>query len=98
MRWVLKKGTINQIEWDINTTTAADYTVELNIDESSYKKWFENEYKKPGGDYSKDIPPAMSLKIHIIRILEERLTRELEERNQQDRQKMSVAQLIEVRA
>jgi len=24
----------------MNTTTAADYTVEMNIDGDSYKKWF----------------------------------------------------------
>ena len=63
--------------------TAADYTVEMNISEESYKKWYENEYKKPGGDYSKDIPPAMSLKSHIIRVLEEKLTAELEIKNVQ---------------
>lgn len=55
----------------------------MNISEESYKKWYESEYKKPGGDYSKDIPPAMSLKGHIIRVLEEKLTAELEIKNVQ---------------
>jgi hypothetical protein len=55
----------------------------MNISEESYKKWYEGEYKKPGGDYSKDIPPAMSLKGHIIRVLEEKLTAELEIKNVQ---------------
>jgi hypothetical protein len=46
----------------MSTLTVADYTIEMNISEDNYKKWYDNEYKKPGGDYSKDIPPAMSLK------------------------------------
>lgn len=75
----------------MNTITAADYTVEMNIDEQSYKKWYESEYKKPGGDYSKDIPPAMSLKTHIIRVVEEKLTAELEIQNVQARHEMTVA-------
>lgn len=58
----------------MNTITVADYSVEMNISEENFKKWYESEYKKPGGDYSKDIPLAMSLKKHIIRIVEEKLT------------------------
>jgi len=78
--------------------TAADYTVEMNISEDNYKKWYESEYKKSGGDYSKDVPPAMSLKAHIIRVLEEKLTTELEIKNVQQRHEMTVTQLIALKA
>jgi hypothetical protein len=74
----------------MNTITAADYTLEMNIGEESYTKWFESEYKKPGGDYSKDVPPAMSLKKHIIHVMEEKLTAELEIRNVKERHEMTV--------
>ena len=82
----------------MNTITAADYTVEMNITEDNYKKWYENEYKKPGGDYSKDISPAMSLKKHIIRVVEEKLTAELEKKNTQQRHEMTLSQLIALKA
>jgi hypothetical protein len=72
------KGKINQVEWDVATITANDYTVEMKIRRSKYKEWYEKEYKKPGGDYEKDIPPAMSFKMLLARVIEERLTAQLE--------------------
>lgn len=82
----------------MSTITAADYTIEMNISEENYKKWYDSEYKKPGGDFSRDIPPAMSLKKHIVRVLEEKLTAELEIKNVQQRHEMTVTQLIALKA
>lgn len=62
VRWLHLKGKLNQIEWDMNTITAGDYTVEVKIKKSSFKKWFKEDYLKPGGDHSKEIPPSLSLK------------------------------------
>jgi hypothetical protein len=39
------KGKINQVEWDMNTITAADYTVELKINKESYIEWSKEIYK-----------------------------------------------------
>lgn len=70
-RWLYFKGKLNQVEWDMATITAADYTVEMRIKPKPYKAWFEQEYMKPGGDHSKEIPPLMSLKKHFINVIEE---------------------------
>ena len=33
------------------TITASDYSVELDIEKDDYEKWYNDEYKKPGGDF-----------------------------------------------
>ena len=71
-------------EWDINTVTLTDYSVELPVDLKGYKHWFNHVFHGPGGDYSKNISPGMSLKRHIIRKVEKQLTAEL--KAQQERQ------------
>ena len=50
------KGKLNQVEWDMATITAADYTVEMPIKEKSYLAWYQREYMKADGDFSKEIP------------------------------------------
>jgi hypothetical protein len=75
--WVHKQGKVNQIEWDFATITAGDYTVDMQINEENYKNWYHNEYLKPGGDSSKLIPPSLSLKNHLIRVIEEYITNDL---------------------
>ena len=36
VRWLYMKGKINQVEWDVATITANDYTVEMKIRRSKY--------------------------------------------------------------
>ncbi len=43
-KWLHSKGKINQIEWNMATITAGDYTVELKIKPKSFKAWYENVY------------------------------------------------------
>lgn len=60
------------------TITAGDYTVELKIGEDEYRTWYNHEYRKPGGDYERDIAPAMSLKSHLTEQIESILTADLQ--------------------
>ena len=41
IRWLKKKSRLDQINWDMKTITASDYSVELKISKSNYKKWYE---------------------------------------------------------
>jgi hypothetical protein len=70
-------GKIKLIEWDFATITAGDYTVELPIPEVAYIEWYDNEYKKAGGDADEGIAPAMSLKTQLKSLIEQSLTAEL---------------------
>jgi hypothetical protein len=76
-RWLYWYGKIQYTQWDALTLTAADYTVEMRIKEKSYKDWYQTEYKN--GDFKNEIAPLMSLKKYMIRKIEERLTKDLEE-------------------
>ena len=71
-------GKIKRLEWDMAMITAADYSVELRIPELEYAKWNDEYYKKDGGDYENDVPPAVSLKKYLIKDIEETLTAELQ--------------------
>ena len=59
------------------TITAGDYTVELKIDADNYRHWYNNEFRKSGGDYENQVSPAMSLKKLITQKIEDVLTAEL---------------------
>ena len=61
---------MEQIDWDMATVTAGDYTVEFVIDQSSYENWKNIEYKRPGGAYEHGDSPAHALKLHMIQIIE----------------------------
>ncbi len=75
LRHLYQGGKIQQLEWDMATITAGDYTVELKIDEDGYRtQWYNNEYRKPGGDYENQIAPALSLKQFMSTKIEEELT------------------------
>jgi len=78
VRWLYLKGKLNQVEWDMATITAADYTVEMPIKEKSYLAWYQREYMKADGDFSKEIPALLSLKRHMINVIEDQLTKDLE--------------------
>jgi regulator of replication initiation timing len=58
------------------TITAGDYTVELQIQPKSFKAWYENVYLPK--DYKNEVPSSLSLKKHLISILEEQLTLKME--------------------
>lgn len=57
-----KGGKIEELEWDLSTVTAGDYTVEFEIPKHNYMEWYNNMYKRSGGEYSTGYAPALSLK------------------------------------
>ena len=79
IRHLFQGGKIQQIQWDMATVTAGDYTAELIIDNDGYRSWYDNVYKAPNvGDFEKNkMAPAMSLKKHLIHEIEEILTADL---------------------
>ena len=70
-------NTITVHEWDLSIVSVNDYSVDLPIDYAGYKDWLNRAYHRPGGDYSKNISPGLSLKRYIIRKVEKELTKEL---------------------
>ena len=61
-----KGGKIQQLEWDISTVTAGDYSVEFEIPRTNYEQWYNREYLKSGGEKDRGYSPALSLKRHMI--------------------------------
>jgi len=61
-----KGGKIQQLEWDISTVTAGDYSVEIDIDKHAYEKWYNRTYKASGGEYETGYSPALSLKRTMV--------------------------------
>lgn len=68
---------ITLAEWDMNIVTIDDYSVEMLIDRKGYEHWFNHVFHGPSGDYSKNVSPGLSLKKHLIRLVEKQLTKEL---------------------
>ena len=62
LRHLYQGGKLQQLEWDMATITAGDYTVELDINADNYRQWYNHEFRRPGGDYEHKIAPALSLK------------------------------------
>lgn len=52
--WIKGAGKLQQVEWDVSTTTAGDYTVELTITREMYEWFLENHY------YPVDQPKGLS--------------------------------------
>ena len=73
IRSMYQGGKIQQLEWDMSTVTAGDYSVELPISKDTYMNWKENEYRKPGGDFENQVAPAISLKRQLKKEIEESL-------------------------
>lgn len=73
LRWLYFKGKINQFEWNVNTITAADYSVEMPILKGSFQKW--KEIYNNGEDFKNGISMGMSLKKYLKNSLEEQLTK-----------------------
>ena len=65
LRHLYQGGKIKQLEWDMATITAGDYTVELKINPDHYRTWYNNDYRKANGDFENGVAPAMSLKKHL---------------------------------
>lgn len=66
-------GKIQQIEWDMATITAGDYSVEFRISAENYR-WFHSEiYRAPDGPFENKVSPALALKTYLAKEIEEKL-------------------------
>jgi len=66
----MKGQVIDLIKYDLNTITAADYTIHTKFDPKNYMDWYEKDYKL-NGDEASGISPAISLKKKIVKDIEE---------------------------
>lgn len=78
LRHLFQGGKIQQLEWDMSTITAGDYTVEFPIGSDNYRRWYDQEYRKPGGDFEQQISPALSLKKYICSVVATELTQDMQ--------------------
>ena len=81
IRRLYQGGKIAQLEWDLATITAGDYSVEWEIMESTYRHWYDNIYKVPGGDFEKGIAAAYSMKVYLKKEVEKFLHEQLAIKN-----------------
>ena len=61
VHWLYLAGKVHQVEWDLATASAADFTIEVSIKKGSYQKWYEESYKLRGQDLA-GISPSLALK------------------------------------
>lgn len=70
------------IDWDVQTITAGDYTVELHISEKSYNWWLNNVYNV--NDRARGVSTGESLKTYLYKEIENTLTRYLREHGHEE--------------
>jgi hypothetical protein len=67
---------MNQLDWDIQTITPGDYTLQYEITDEAYQWFLENVYRK-NRDEENGISIALSLKTYMKAELEKMLTERL---------------------
>ena len=67
---------MNQLDWDIQTITPGDYTLQYEITDEAYAWFLENVYRK-NRDEENGISVALSLKTYMKAELEKMLTLQL---------------------
>lgn len=72
-RMMYQGGKIKQLDWDVATVTAGDYSVEFPIDSEKYAQWKANVYNGPNGGFENGVAPALALKEHMAREIESQL-------------------------
>ena len=77
IRYLYQGGKIQQLEWDMATITAGDYTVEFYINGDKYRKWKSEKYQehKDEEDVSQQKAPALYLKEYMIERIEKAVTK-----------------------
>lgn len=65
IRYLYQGGKMEQIDWDMTTITAGDYTVEFEIDLEKYEQWEKDVYEAPEGPRDQGISPALALKTQM---------------------------------
>lgn len=62
IRYMYQGGKMKQIDWDMSTITAGDYSVEFTIPRDAYDQWKSQFYLAPGGPKESNISPALAFK------------------------------------
>ena len=66
IRAMYQGGKIQQIEWDVTTVTAGDFSVEFTIFKDKYLQWKDTVYEAAGGPMeTKQQAPAFALKLQM---------------------------------
>lgn len=73
--YLKKNSKIKNLEWDVSTITAGDYTVEYKFVEGTYDHFYNHQYL--AHDKSKGISIGESLKNYLIKEFEALLNRKL---------------------
>jgi hypothetical protein len=76
--WLKRASKIKQLEWDVSTVTASDYSVEMEITEEQYTWFLENVYNPT--DRHAGLSPGESLKKYLKQEVEGLLTNYLREK------------------
>ena len=67
-------GKIQQIEWDVTTVTAGDFSVEFTIKKEDYLQWKDTVYEAAGGPMeTKQQAPAFALKLQMKEEIEKNI-------------------------
>lgn len=80
LQCLYKGGKITQLEWDLSTVTAGDYSVEFEIPAKAYQLWYNRVYKQSGGEFEQGYSPALSLKRTMVDQIEEAMKAEVNRR------------------
>ena len=80
LQCLYKGGKITQLEWDLSTVTAGDYSVEFEIPAKAYQLWYNRVYKQSGGEFEQGYSPALSLKRTMVEQIEEAMKAEVARR------------------
>jgi len=73
IRYMFQGGKIVQLEWDVATVTAGDFSVEFAIKKQNYLHWKEHVYRAPGGPFELGEAPAFALKKQLKTEIEQKL-------------------------
>ena len=79
IRYMYQGGKIQQLEWDVATVTAGDFSCEFPIEKERYLAWKEDVYRASNGPFENGEAPAFALKKHLIKEIEENLTKWVED-------------------
>lgn len=64
-------GKLQQLEWDVTTVTAGDYSVTFEINERNYRQWVSLDFNGVNGGNSRQEAPAFALKKHMSKVVED---------------------------
>ena len=86
--YLQKTSRLDQLEFDINTVSAGDFTVEINISTAMYNFFLDEHYNTVGvntkEESGENYSPALYLKKHLSEEISRMLTNSLKHRKSMD--------------